>query len=141
MRLWTIFAGLACLVVGPAAAQPPDRPDWRRDDDRRDYRRRDDWRRDDWRRDRRLSPQSDTRHLWAYSAGNIIGNFADQGNGRWVESNNTGQFFFRETGRTPDYVELFDDSRSILARLYDTQLFSRGTGETQWQPVYTGGWR
>jgi hypothetical protein len=171
MRWWTVFAGLACLVGGPAAAQLTVRPDlrpgpdWRRDDDRWDYRWRDDWRRYDWRRDRRVeSPEvrsvyprdprwdeprfdrrmnrrTDDRRLWAYNNGIFAGTFADQGNGRWVETNNTGQFFFRESARTPDYVELFDDSRGMAARLFDNQLQSLGPGQTEWQFAYAGGWR
>jgi hypothetical protein len=155
MRLWqSLLAGaLACLAAGPAAAQEPRRDDWRRDD----------WRRDDWRRDRRVDTpeirpvdprdrrfdprydrrfdrRSDDRHMWSYSA-NGGGNFADQGNGRWVENTVNGQFVFRETARTPDYVELLDDSRAMRARIYDDQLLSFGPGQTQWQLTYTGGWR
>src|SRR5579883_2579119 len=83
--------------------------------------------------------QNDGRHLWVYGSQGE-GSFRDMGNGNWVESNNTGQFQFRETARTPQYIDLFDPSRNAFARLTDRVMYQHGLGDPIWHQGYIGQW-
>jgi hypothetical protein len=64
------------------------------------------------------------RTLWVYGPQdqNLFWRMAD---GRWIQYAADGRFTFDEVARTPDYVELYDPSRRVGARLYDDSLWSR----------------
>ncbi len=90
-------------------------------------------------RDRYAAP--DSRHVWVYRTTTVVGRFEEIGQGRWVEINNTGQFFFIEVARTPDFIELYDPSRGGYARLYDDRMLTRAEGSGRWIIGYWGHWR
>jgi hypothetical protein len=81
----------------------------------------------------------DPRRVWVYpNAGG--GSFSYAGDGRWVETNATGSFYFQEVTRTPEYVEIYDASRGASARLYDRESYHTGPDTPGWQPLYPGHW-
>jgi hypothetical protein len=86
-----------------------------------------------------MNPQ-DGRHLWVY--GNQgEGSFRQLNDGSWVESNYTGQYYYRELGRTPQFVDLFDANRNAFVRLQDGIMYTHGLGENRWNPGYVGQWQ
>ncbi len=84
--------------------------------------------------------QDDGRHLWVYGSRGE-GSFRDMGDGTWVESNNTGQFRFRETARTAQFIDLFDPTRNAFARLTDRVMYHHGLGDPNWHQGYIGQWQ
>ena len=84
--------------------------------------------------------QTDGRHLWIYGSQGE-GSFQQQPDGTWVESNNTGQFYFREIARTPTYIDLFDPSRLASARLTNQIMYHHGPGDPMWHFGYYGQWQ
>ena len=81
----------------------------------------------------------DTRRLWVY--GNQgEGSFRQLSNGSWVESNYSGQYYYREIGRTPEFVDLFDANRNAFVRITDGIMYSHGLGDGHWNRGYTGQW-
>jgi hypothetical protein len=83
--------------------------------------------------------QDDGRHLWVYGSRGE-GSFRDMGDGNWVESNQTGEFHFREVARTPQFVELFDPDRSASVRLTNRVMYNHGPGDPVWHRGYIGQW-
>jgi hypothetical protein len=81
---------------------------------------------------------AEDRHLWAYGPEGQW-SFRQLSNGSWAENNYNGTFYFEETRRTPDYVELSDRDRGFVARLYDDRAYSHGPGEP-WKMIYRGHW-
>lgn len=79
----------------------------------------------------------DRRNNWVYSGGN----FRYMGEGQWVQTAIDGPFYFMETTRTREYVEIYDRNRGISARLFNDQFYARRDYETNWTPVFPGGWR
>jgi hypothetical protein len=47
--------------------------------------------------------------------------------------------YFREVARTPDYVELYDESRGMGVRLYDNAMYYNPDGG-QWRGPLAGYW-
>jgi hypothetical protein len=121
MKLLTIALVLLGSVVAlPAAAQGP--AWWQRERPSRDYRR-------------------DDRREWVYRTPNIEGRFFQTGPRRWKEVNPTGSWYYREEGRTIEYVELYDDSRDLVVRLYSDALYQQAPDVPGWQLAYRGHWR
>ncbi len=83
--------------------------------------------------------QSDGRRLWVYGSQGE-GSFRQMDNGSWVESNYSGQYYYRELGRTPRFVDLFDPNRNVFVRIQDEIMFSHGMGAYRWNPGYIGHW-
>jgi hypothetical protein len=80
------------------------------------------------------------RQTWVY-ADEGGGQFDRLGGGRWMETNDNGQFLLQQTGRTPQFIQLYDwDSGSTL-RLFNQQLFFQRDGWQMWEPGYRGYWR
>src|SRR5262245_937812 len=128
MKAYTLALGALLTALSVVPPQPQDRrddprrqPDWqRRDRDRwryeppyRDYRPGDprlydppevtrsyppDWARPPY------TARADNRTVWVYSALGG-GHWQYQGKGRWVQICGPGPFYYRETDRTPEYVE------------------------------------
>ena len=82
--------------------------------------------------------------VWAYTLSVYgtpsQGSWRDLGNGQWVETNPTGQWYYVETGRGPNFVDLFDQDRNTAVRLTPNQEFSRSGNDPNWTPGYTGRW-
>jgi hypothetical protein len=128
MRFLTlVLVLLSWTLTVPVSAQAPYRP-WDRD---RDYR---------WEHQRNYFP-GEGRHEWVYSSATIRGRFVETGPRRWTEINPTGQWFYREVRRTPEYVEMFDRDRNLAVRLYDDRLYQLPVYAYEWQPIYWGHWR
>jgi hypothetical protein len=85
------------------------------------------------------SPQEDGRRLWVYGSQGE-GSFRQLPNGMWMESNSTGRYFFREVRRTPESIELYDDSRRASALLTDDMMYHHGPGDPVWHRGYQGSW-
>src|SRR5262249_45773496 len=69
------------------------------------------------------------------------GSFKDAGADGWVESNASGTYHFREVRRTREYVDLYDASRGLTARLYDNAMYLQGGSEyPTFTKFYDGGW-
>jgi hypothetical protein len=102
-------------------------------DDSRDYRQpRRDYERQ---RDRR----DDRREVWQYYVEGG-GRFEHQRGDRWLQIRNYGEpILFRETGRTRDYVELYDPQRRMYVRLHEDQWYQNDP-TTGWIPGAAGHW-
>lgn len=88
---------------------------------------------------------TDSRHYWAYGSGWFTAN----GQGGWEEVNEEtrrrGQpWWFRETTRTEEYVELYDQSRQVTVRLTTMAMLVRwdrdGTN-ARWEEYHKGQWQ
>jgi hypothetical protein len=84
-------------------------------------------------------PGYDGRTVWVYGSQNE-GSWRDLGNGQWVETNPTGQFYYVETGRSRDYIDMLDQNRHIAVRLSATTQYARPENDPTWMPGYTGRW-
>lgn len=90
-------------------------------------------------------PSPDTRHYWIYKDGWFV---ADR-QGRWAEVNEEtrrlGQpWWFRETTRTEEYVEMYDDSRRVTVRLTATAMlvrWDRAESDASWEEYHKGQWQ
>ena len=83
--------------------------------------------------------ESDVRTIWIRRDGQ----FADAGNGIWVETNNTktDRAEFKEVKRNADFVEFADASRPMFIRLFPTNaIFSSAGDNGQWNQLYEGSW-
>jgi len=77
------------------------------------------------------------RIVWEYDGGYIVNT---QGQA-WVERGPGANFTFRETDRNSDFVELFDNSRSMYVRLYNDRLLFRRVTDSDWSFNKPGHWR
>jgi hypothetical protein len=133
---WTSLFAAALLILPlslPCGAQDYGR-DRRRDSDREPDR--------DSRRDHDRPPSTRpamSRSFWAWGPRNEF-EFRKLPDGGWVQNADTGNFYFRETARTPEYVELYDSDRGGWARLYDDTMYTRGVGDAQWHFSLKGHW-
>lgn len=84
---------------------------------------------------RRYRQRDDNRHTFVYSGGS----FSQQRDGTWVESNRTGEYYFREVNRTAEHIELFDEDRNAGALLGMNMSYYDDNG--RWRPLYAGRWR
>jgi hypothetical protein len=75
------------------------------------------------------------RVVWQYQGGF----FKDLGGGRWFEANASGTYHFREVGRGREFIDLFDASRGMTARLYGNAMYLRG-GFRAFTKLYDGRW-
>ncbi len=79
------------------------------------------------------------RQRWVYSAGTVSGVFTREASSEWVEVTSQGTTYrFRETARTPEYVEIFREPDGRL-RLLDTQCLVVET-PTRLRFLYAGSW-
>jgi hypothetical protein len=77
------------------------------------------------------------RVVWQYQGGF----FKDAGRDMWVESNASGTYHFREVRRTREYVDLYDASRGLTARLYDNAMYLQGRSDfPTFTKFYDGAW-
>jgi hypothetical protein len=79
------------------------------------------------------------RSVWVYGSQNE-GSWRDLGNGQWVETNPTGQWYYVETARGTDFIDLLDQNRHIAVRLTPNQEYSRSVNDPNWAPGYAGRW-
>jgi hypothetical protein len=100
----------------------------RADHFRRDYR--------EWHRREHREVPALRRVVWQYSGGF----FKDVGNGRWEEQNASGQYHFQEARRTREFVDLFDASRGLTARLYNNAMYLQGGDNPVFTKFYDGEW-
>jgi hypothetical protein len=82
---------------------------------------------------------ADGRRVWVYGSQGE-GSFRQLNDGSWVESNYTGQYYYRELGRTPQFIDLFDPNRNAFVRIQDGIMYSHGLGDNHWNPGYVGHW-
>ena len=70
-------------------------------------------------------------HRLVWQSAENMAQFADKGEDCWVELDKDGKVFlqFKEVRRNCDFVELFDDTRGYVLRLYDDALFIQGGRE------------
>jgi hypothetical protein len=82
----------------------------------------------------------DGRSVWVYGSQNE-GSWRALGNGQWVETNPTGQWYYVETARGRDFIDLLDQNRHIAVRLTNGQMYSRAEVDPNWgAPGYSGRW-
>ncbi len=84
-------------------------------------------------------PGQGTGTVWVYGSRND-GSFQDMGNGQWVETNPSAQFYYTEVGRGNGFVDLYDPNRQIYVRIQGTQLYSRSASQPNWDVGYSGHW-
>jgi hypothetical protein len=79
------------------------------------------------------------RNFWVYGP---LGQyeFRKLANSEWVQNAPTGNYYFVETQRTPEYVELYDPSRGGYARLYANAMYTRAEVEPTWYFSLHGHW-
>ena len=87
-------------------------------------------RRDRFDRRNRVEHNAFRRVVWQYPGGF----FKDAGNGQWEESNASGTYHFQEVRRGPEFIDLFDASRGLTARLYGNAMYLQGGPDF---PVFT----
>ncbi|WP_088893863.1 DUF1963 domain-containing protein [Leptolyngbya ohadii] len=88
---------------------------------------------------------ADPRHYWVY--GNAW--FISDGQGGWEEANEETRhqghsWQFRETTRTEEYVELYDQSRRVTVRLTATAMlvrWDRDGNDARWEEYHKGQWQ
>jgi hypothetical protein len=73
------------------------------------------------------------------------GYYQNQGGGNWARYLN-GRFdrMYRETGRTPDFIELLgqdNNGNAVLDRLYNASVEWKLQNAEQWNRAHTGRWR
>src|ERR1700733_12745263 len=61
------------------------------------------------------SAQAQERNYWRYRGGH----FENTSGNRWEERTEDKTFHFTEIDRTEKYVELLDNNRKLIVRLYD----------------------
>ena len=76
------------------------------------------------------------RQAWLYNRGS----FKAVGGSSWIEKNPTGEFHFRETVRTGQYLELYDASRQMTVRLDASSMYWKTAGQKNWNYLYHGRW-
>lgn len=78
------------------------------------------------------------RTIWKHD----LGTFSLAKGVKWIESDASGNttFHFKETARTPEYVELFDAKRKMTLRLKDKNALVRNEGDKGFTKLYSGGW-
>lgn len=90
-----------------------------------------------------LQPARDARTLFVFD--DADGYYQDQGNGTWARYQN-GRFdrAYRETARTPDFIELAgqdDSGNPVQDRLYNTFVDWKLAASPQWNRAHAGHWR
>lgn len=142
-RIKTSILTLSTLLMlsAPALAQRPHYEPPGRQRDEHDWERYEQQRRSREQNERRVREErartADTRHTWTYAGGS----FTDQGNGQWVEQNQSVTVTFSEVRRTPEFVEVYDASRDLYVRFFANAYYQRVGISGQWQVVTQGGWR
>ena len=76
------------------------------------------------------------RVVWTYQGGY----FKADGSDCWTESNSSGTYHFKEVRRTPEFVDLYDASRGLTARLYDNAMYLQGGNYPTFTKFYDGSW-
>ena len=87
------------------------------------------------------TPYTGERSCWEGSNGVCFAHYPDEN--QWKEQDEYGQpfFWFVEQARTPEYIELLDESRNLLIRLYaDRVAIKSNTDETNWGVMRNGKW-
>lgn len=87
------------------------------------------------------TPYTGQRMCWEGSNGVCFVHHPD--NEQWEEQDEFGQafFWFVEHGRTPEYIELLDEGRQLLVRLYDDRVAVKSTSErANWGVMRSGTW-
>lgn len=85
------------------------------------------------------SAQPSGRTLWVYGQADQF-SFRQMTDGNWVEYAADGRYYFQEVARGPNFVELYDASRHIGARLYGDGLWTRAPGNDQFTYSVPGHW-
>jgi hypothetical protein len=85
--------------------------------------------------------REDGRQVWTYGVDGG-GRFEHMRGDRWVQVRDVSgpPLYYRETNRTSDYVELYDQSRDLYVRLYDDVLYQNPNGQG-WGVGFQGNWR
>jgi hypothetical protein len=90
------------------------------------------------------NPQDASRVKWEYRNDRGTGYFEMTSAGNWIERMpGGGVCYFKETGRTTDYIEIYDSSRGqVWVRMYASQSYWKHPLLTggQWNTLWTGSW-
>ena len=87
------------------------------------------------------APTAASRVAWQYKSSAGIGSFSRIDGKQWHEQGPGGfELRFEETGRTPQYVELFDASREMRVRLHNERSEWRQGNNSNWAGLYDGRW-
>lgn len=89
----------------------------------------------------RAVPDAGDRGWWVGSNGVCFVHYPDER--QWKEQNEEGTpfFWFVEHARTPEYVELLDEGRNVLVRLYDDRVAVKSnTPRAEWGIMRSGSW-
>jgi len=87
------------------------------------------------------APYSGVRSHWEGSNGVCFAHYPEEN--QWKEQDEHGEafFWFKEHARTPEYIELLDESRNLLIRLYDDRVAVKSNAEkTSWGIMRNGKW-
>lgn len=97
--------------------------------------------------DSRATTTSSENHRLVWEQGERLCRFVDKGEEGWVELDKDGKVFlqFKEMRRNIDFVELFDQKRGYLLRLYKDGLFVKGGRDgfhkfDEFTRLYEGQW-
>jgi hypothetical protein len=83
--------------------------------------------------------QPSNRTVWVYGQGDQF-NFRRMPDGSWIQDAADARYYFQEVARGPNFVELYDASRNIGARLTDDGLWTRAPGNDQFTYSLPGHW-
>src|SRR5262245_47576563 len=82
----------------------------------------------------------DGREVWRYNSFEWGGTFERTRGDLWIQNRiNMNPAYFREVARTPEYVELYDDSRGMAVRLHADAMYYNPDGR-QWRGPHAGYW-
>jgi tRNA A-37 threonylcarbamoyl transferase component Bud32 len=87
------------------------------------------------------APYTGVRRHWEGSNGVCFVHYPDEK--QWKEQDEHGEafFWFTEHARTPEYIELLDESRNLLIRLYDDRVaVKRNVEKAAWGVMRNGTW-
>jgi tetratricopeptide (TPR) repeat protein/tRNA A-37 threonylcarbamoyl transferase component Bud32 len=85
----------------------------------------------------RVAGKPFNRSIWVHTGGAFI---KTEGTA-WVECGKAAdRLYFTERNRNLEYVELYDQSRELTARLYATRMYWITRGQSNWNFLYWGYW-
>lgn len=77
------------------------------------------------------------RIVWTYAGGRF-----EKDGENWIERDTSGRIIYRfiEMQRGPEYVEIYDASRTLSLRMFSTHSIWRRDGMPDWANLYAGRW-
>lgn len=86
-----------------------------------------------------IRPSVQTTGFWKSSRG---GMYIDQGNGKWLALDPSGQISgrFEERERTDEFLAIYDGDQQRWVRIYNNKAITTGAGIDGWQDLGEGKW-